>query len=181
MNTGKVAMCVALAAVFFEALSAAKSDDVTVQNPPFALTLPAGYGPFTKQVQKVASPDGEIETTNWVSKAPTGEALVVTMSRMPAKILDPQKLFAGARESLLKTLGATLESETARPGDAASIRLLFHSERAFFRARFTVEVDRFYQLLYVGRSAGQRDAAAVGSLFQSFRMNSPATATSPPA
>ena len=181
MKTWKAAVYLALAAIFVEALGAARSDDLFVQKRAFALTLPSGYSPFTKQVQKAASPDGEIVTTNWVSKAPTGEAIIVTMSSMPAKILEPQKLFAGARASLLKTLGATLESETARPGDTASVRLLFRSDRAFFRARFIVEGDRFYELLHVGRSAEQRNAEAVGQLFESFRISSPAPATIPPA
>jgi hypothetical protein len=180
MNIWKAALCVALAVPFVGAVRAAEPDGVSVQKGAFAITVPPTYGPFVKQVQKTGSPDGEIETTNWVSKAPTGEALIVTMSRMPAKILDPQKLFATARASLLKTLAATLESETPRPGDAGSVRLLFHSDLAFFRARFTVEGDRFYELLYVGRSADQRSAPAVGHLFDSFQIQSSAPPATPP-
>ncbi|HEX6640179.1 MAG TPA: hypothetical protein VF215_03660 [Thermoanaerobaculia bacterium] len=119
-------------------------------------------------MQTAKSPEGDIDTTTWVARAPTGEAIVVTMSSMPARILDPQKLITSTRASLLKTLGATLEREEARPGETPSTRLLFRSDAAFFRARFTVVDDRFYQLLYVGRSEDQRSAAAVAQIFDSF-------------
>ena len=139
---------------------------------PFDVTLPNGYGAFAQQVQKTPSPTGEIVTTNWISKAPTGEAVVVTVSKMPAKILDPQKLIESTRASLLKSLGATLEAVEPRPGELTSARLLFHTSGAFFRARVTVEGDRLYQLLYVGRSAEQRSAPVVSALFVSFRIRS---------
>lgn len=150
---------------------AAHADDVGVANDTFAVTLPTGYTAFTKQVQASKSPEGDIETTTWISKAPTGEAVVVTMSDMPAAILDPQKLITSTRTSLLKSLGATLESEEARAGELPSTRLQFRSDAAFFRARFTVIEDRFYQLLYVGRSADQRTAPAVARIFESFRIS----------
>jgi hypothetical protein len=143
--------------------AAASADDAATSTNPFTITLPAGYGEFAKQVQTAKSPEGEIETTNWVSKAPTGEAVVVTMSRMPGKILDPGKLIASTRDSLLKSLGATLETE-----DEQGVR--FSSPAAFFQARFNVVGDRFYQVLYVGRSAEQRTAPAVGQLFGSFQI-----------
>lgn len=127
--------------------------------------LPDGYGEPTKQVQKTSSPEGEIETTNWVSRAPTGEAVVVTVSRMPGKILDAQKLIDGTSASLLKTLGATPETGAARPGE-----LLFRSNAALFRARLLVEDDRVYQLLYVGRTDEQRGADAVARMFESFSL-----------
>lgn len=128
---------------------------------PFTLMLPEGYAAFAKQVQTADSPEGKIETTNWVSKAPTGEALVVTMSKMPGKILDPEKMIASTRQSLLKTLGATAE------GDAN----LFRSNAAFFRTEFVVDGDRFFQLLYVGRSEEQRGNAAVAKVFDSFTIS----------
>ena len=134
----------------------------------FVIALPAGYAPFAEQVQTAKSPEGDITTTTWVSKAPTGEAVVVTRSRMPGRILDPQKLITSTRASLLTSLGATLESEEPRPGELPSMRLTFRSDAAVFRARFTVVDDRLYQLLYVGRSQEQREAAEVGRLFESF-------------
>jgi hypothetical protein len=156
---------------------AAHADDAGIPNDIFSVTVPAGYAGFTKQVQTTKSPEGDIETTNWISKAPTGEAVVVTMSRMPGKILDPQKMIASTRESLLKSLGATLESEEPRAGELPSSRLFFRSNAAWFRARFTVLDDRFYQLLYVGRSDEQRNAAAVSQMFESFRIANTAPAT----
>lgn len=144
------------------------ADDAASAHEPFSLSLPAGYGAFTQQVQTAKSPEGDIVTTNWIAKAPTGEAVVVTMSSMPAKILDPQKFIASTRASLLKSLNATLESESAREGAVPSTRLLFRSDSAFFRARFTVIDDRFYQLLYIGRSEEQRTAQPVARIFESF-------------
>lgn len=143
----------------------------------FELTLPNGFAEYTTQAQTVASPEGEIETTNWISRAKSGEAVIVTLSRMPGKILDPQKLITSTRESLLKSLGATLESEEPRQGELPSTRVLFHSDAAWFRARFTVVDDRMYQLLYVGRSAEQRDAQVVGLMFDTFEIPAAAPAT----
>jgi hypothetical protein len=138
-----------------------RADDAPVPNEPFKLALPTAYGAFTKQQQTSKSPEGDIETTNWIAKAPTGEAVIVTMSKMPGKIMDAQKLTASTRESLLKTLGATIETESEEA-------MLFRSSAAVFRARFAVVEDRFYQLLYVGRSDEQRGAAEVSQLFDSF-------------
>jgi hypothetical protein len=150
------------------------------QNAPagaFELTLPNGYAEYTTQTQNVASPEGQIETINWISRAKSGEAVIVTRSTMPGKILDPQKLITSTRESLLKSLGATLESEEPREGALPSARILFHSDAAWFRARFTVVDDRLYQLLYVGRSAEQRDAQVVGLMFDTFEVPAAAPAT----
>ena len=128
---------------------------------PFTINRPEAYGEFAKQSQTAKSPEGDIETTNWISKAPTGEAVIVTVSRMPGKVLDPQKLITSTRDSLLKSLGATLETE-------ADDRILFATPNAFFQAQFEVVDDRFYQLLYVGRSTEQRTAPVVDQLFESF-------------
>ncbi len=161
---------VSFAVLLMVAGAGAHADNSPVANDGFTVSLSAGYGEFTKQVQTTKAPEGEIETTNWISRAPTGEAVVVTSSRMPGKILDPQKLIASTRASLLASLNATLESEEPRPGDVPSTRMLFRSDAAYFRARFTVVDDRLYQLLYVGRSADQRAAPTVGKMFDSFRI-----------
>ncbi len=137
---------------------------------PFTVVLPEGYGAFTTQVQKADSPEGQIETTNWISRAPSGEAVVVTMSRMPGPIENPEKMISSTRESLLKSLGATLETEEKREGDLPSSRLFFRSNAAVFRSRFVVDNDRVYQLLYVGRSDEQRNQPAVAQLFESFQI-----------
>ena len=148
----------------------AHADNAPVANDAFTVSLPAGYAGFTKQVQTTKAPEGEIETTTWISKAPTGEAVVVTSSRMPGKILDPQEMIASTRASLLKSLNATLESEEPRPGDLPSARMLFRSDAALFRARLTVVDDRLIQLLYVGRSEEQRAASPVSAMFESFNV-----------
>ena len=155
MNKRTVLMTLSLVALF--ALSASAQD---APAEPFTLALPEGYAAFTKQVQTADSPEGKIETTNWVSKAPTGEAVVVTLSRMPAKILDAEKLVDSTRQSLLKALGATAENDAN----------LFRSNAAFFRTHFVVDEDRFFQLLYVGRSEEQRGNPAVATLFDSFKV-----------
>lgn len=162
--------------------SARAADGGQVQTDFFTIALPAGFSEFATEAQTASGADGrKIETTNWVSKAPTGEAVIVTVSKMPGKILDPEKLMASTRDSLLKTVKATLESEEKHEGDLPAARLLFHSDAAFFRSRFVVSEDRFYQLLYVGRSADQRSAPAVGQLFDSFQINnvSPAAVREP--
>lgn len=151
----------------------AYADDASVPNDAFTATLADGYSAFTKQVQTTKSPEGDIETTTWVSKAPTGEALVVTMSHMPGKILDPQKLMSSTRDSLLKSLGATVESEVAGSGEPPSTNVDFRSNAAFFRAHLTVVDENLYQLLYVGRSAEQRTAPAVQQMFDSFKIARP--------
>ncbi|HYI12278.1 MAG TPA: hypothetical protein VEK57_24710 [Thermoanaerobaculia bacterium] len=48
--------------------------------------------------------------------------------------------------------------------------MLFRSDAAYFRARFTVIDDRLFQLLYVGRSEEQRAAPAVSGMFDSFNV-----------
>lgn len=151
---------------------AAKAADPTpIQNDAFSLTLPAGFAPFTEKAQSANSPGGTITTTNWISKAPTGDAIIVTVSKMPKKIQSPDKLFSGTRDSLLKSLKATLDSEEKVAGDIPTTALMFHSDAAYLRARLAVSADRFYQVLYVGRSAEQRALPFVGQVFDSFRIN----------
>jgi hypothetical protein len=154
---------------------AAKAAEPTpVQNDSFSLTLPAGFTPFTEHAQSANSPGGTIMTTNWISKAPTGDAIVVTVSKMPKKIQSPDKLFGGTRDSLLKSLKATLDSEEKVAAAIPTTALMFHSEQAYLRARLAVSSDHFYQVLYVGRSAEQRSLPFVEQLFDSFHINAAA-------
>ncbi|HUP50222.1 MAG TPA: hypothetical protein VNA04_15695 [Thermoanaerobaculia bacterium] len=157
--------------------------DTPVQNDAFGITLPDGFSEFSKQVQKAASPEGEVETTNWVSRADTGEAVVVTVSKMPGHILDPGKLMDSTRDSLLKTLKATLEREEDLEGDLPSTILVFRSESenpVYLQSRLLVDDDQFYQVLYVGRSEEQRAAPAVSQLFTSFRVAKSMASSSQP-
>ncbi|HVS31341.1 MAG TPA: hypothetical protein VMS98_07785 [Thermoanaerobaculia bacterium] len=142
-----------------------------VKNEVFSIDLPAGYAAFIKQVQKQKSPEGEITATNWISKSPNGEAIVVTMSQMPGKILDPQKMMTSTRASLVKALGASLEQEEMREGAVPSARLLFYSDDAFFRSRLVIDDDRLYQILYVARTAEQRVSPAATQIFETFRIS----------
>ncbi len=140
-----------------------------VHNSSFDVTLPVGFEPFAVQTQSVKGKEGTIETKNWISKSPTGEAIVVTVSKMPKKILDPAKLLSSTRDSLLKSLSATLENEE-QVGKHA-IALTFRSQSAaFLRSRLDVHGDELVQLLYVGRSVEQRNLPSVATLFESFRI-----------
>lgn len=140
-----------------------------VKTDAFSITLPPGFGEFSRQDQKTDSPEGKIDTTNWISKAPTGEAVVVTVSTMPAPINDAEKAIAGMRDALLKSLSATVESE--EKGE-----LFFKGSGAFLRSKLLVDGNRMLQVLYVGRSEEQRSATAVGEIFQSFQVAAPPAA-----
>jgi hypothetical protein len=145
----------------------------------FDITLPTGFAEFTKQVQKAESPEGTVETTNWISRAESGEAVVVTVSKMPGHILDPDKLIDATRDSLLKSLKATLENEEDVTGELPETRLQFRSDAAVLQSKLLVDDDRLYQVLYVGRSPEQRAAPAVAQLFSSFRIAAETGTTQP--
>lgn len=148
-----------------------------VKTDAFSITLPEGFGEFATQAQKTDSPEGKIDTTNWISKAPTGEAVVVTVSTMPAPITDAGKAMDGMRESLLKSLNATLESEE-KIDEGKAANLLFKSSGAFLRSKLVVDGNRMMQVLYVGRSEEQRGAAPVGEIFRSFQVETAPAETS---
>ena len=161
---------VAVAALTFVGMVAVAAP---MQTDAFSITLPEGFGDFATQAQSSDSPEGKIETTNWISKAPTGEAVVVTVSRMPGRIGDAEKAIAGARDSLLKSLNATLETEEKVEGEQRATNLLFKSGAAFLRSQLVVDGERMIQVLYVGRSEEQRAVAAVGEMFASFKLATP--------
>ena len=153
---------------------------------PFQITLPTGFGAFTNQTQTAKDPSGkDIKVSNWISKSPSGEAVVVSVSKMPAKIDDATKLMDGSRDSLLKSVNGTIDTQKTLDGTMPAIAFDFHSgTAAFLRAKLMVEGDSLYQLLYVGRTADQRANPSVDGLFQSFAINVPtqaaaATTTAP--
>jgi len=164
-----------LTAAFLVALSAFATE---YRDTSFTVNLPANFGPPTKASASAQN----IETETWVSKAPTGEAVVVSMSKMPSKIADPAKLMDSTRDSLLKSVNGTLESEQNIAGDMPSRLLVFRSGSAFLRSRLFVNNDRLYQLLYVGRTEQQRADPAVAQMFDSFKIapNQPMTSSSTP-
>ncbi len=178
MNPGNRWTLAALAALAI-ALPSLAADPTPVQNTDFSITLPAGFAAFTQQSQSQKQGEGTIQITTYVSKAPTNEAVVVSVSKMPAKITDADKAFAGTRDSVLKSLKATLETEEKVAGDPPADRLLFKTTSAspvFCQSRLVAKDDRLYQLLYVGRSEEQRKAPAIAQLFDSFHI-----ADAPPA
>lgn len=174
----KLSIFVTLAVAFASSLALA-ADPTPVSNSAFEITLPAGFAAFEEKTQSSKGEEGTIETHNWISKAPTGEAIVVTVSTMPGKILDPEKLMNSTRDSLLKSLNATVETQEKVEGDVPATRILFKSSGAtpvFLRARMAVRGDQMVQVLYVGRSEEQRSAASITGAFDSFRLAPPVQA-----
>ncbi len=137
----------------------------------FSVTLPDAY---TAPVMSTATQNG-IKTSTWIAKVPaTGEAVVISVSTMPGKIEDPAKTMDSTRDSLLKSVKGTLDSEQTVAGPLPTRDLLFKSGTAFLRSRLVVSGDDLYQMLYVGRSQAERDAPAVGQMFNSFTVKTPA-------
>ncbi len=168
------AMIAAASLVMVTAVTTGAMAEETAAAPadPFSVALPSGFSAFAKQTQTAKTKDGTVETTNWISKAPTGEAVVVTVSKMPGRILDPAKMIDSTRDSLVKSLNAIIESDEKFPGDLVAEQVMFHSgTNAFLRARLAVKNDSLYQLLYVGRSTEQRAVPAIEQLFGSFKIN----------
>lgn len=139
----------------------------------FSVTLPDAYA---APVMSTATQNG-IATSTWIAKAPTGEAVVISVSTMPGKIEDPAKLIDSTRDSLLKSVKGTLDSEQNLTGALPGRDLLFKSGTAFLRSRLIVNGDKLYQLLYVGRTQAERDAPAVGQMFDTFTVKTPAVTT----
>ena len=119
---------------------------------------------YAAPVMSTATQNG-IATSTWIAKAPTGEAVVISVSKMPGKIEDPTKLMDSTRDSLLKSVKGTLDSEAPIVSSLPGRDLLFKSG------------DRLYQLLYVGRTQEERDAPAVAQMFDSFKVVTTTTVT----
>lgn len=145
-----------------------------VSNDAFSLTLPTGFGEFKKETKTVEGKEGKIETNNWISKSPTGEAVIVTVSKMPGKILNPTQMIDGTRDGLLKQLNATVDNEQPLPGEMHGKLITFHGSNVFLTSQLAVNKDMLYQLLYVGRTADQRNNPSVSDMFRSFHVNAPA-------
>jgi len=155
-----------------------------VTNDAFSITLPAGFTAFTNQTKSADSPDGKVDTTTWVAKSQAGQAVIVAMTKMPGKILDPDKMNQSTRDALVKSLNATIENEQKMAGDLTGENLLFKSNSApvFARARLIVSGDRQYQLIFIGHSDPERSAQPVESMFNSFQATAQtSTTTTTPA
>ncbi|HSP33914.1 MAG TPA: hypothetical protein VLU46_06325, partial [Thermoanaerobaculia bacterium] len=117
------------------------------------------------------SAEGKVDTTTWVAKSPAGQAVIVAMTRMPGRILDPAKMMASTRDALVKSLNATVESEDKGPGDVTSEGIMFksNSQPIFARARLIVTGNRQYQVIFIGHGDAERTTADVNTMFDSFQ------------
>ncbi|MGA7616223.1 MAG: hypothetical protein WBX15_13695 [Thermoanaerobaculia bacterium] len=151
-----------------------------VDNSQFTLTLPAGFGQFAKQEQTVASPNGPIKQTTWVSKAKDGSAFIVSLSKMPGKILDPKAMMDSGRDSLLKSLNATLENESKKEFEGHPGRSILYSASSprpiFARTDLVISNDSMFQLIYLGFDQSTRQAPEITNSFGSFEVKESAPA-----
>ena len=158
-----------LAAILLLAVSASAAETSR-----FKVALPDGFSEFAAtKSQAGESTTGKVEAENWLSRSKTGEAVVVTVTHLPSKVERPAELLTGARVTLLKMFRSELEREQSIPGTRNTSEYVFHSIEGaplFFRARVTANPDSMVQMIYVGRSEAQRDAAQVGRMFQSFQI-----------
>jgi hypothetical protein len=143
-----------------------------VQQESFSITLPAGFGEFAKQQQKIKSESGEITQVTYVSKGTGGNAIIVTHGTMPGKIMDPAATMNSGRDSLLKSLGATLVSEKSIQIDgkpAMSISYSAEKPRPIFaRTDLVVAGPRMYQVIFLGSSAEALAHESTSRFFSSF-------------
>lgn len=143
-----------------------------VENEDFAVTLPEGYSEFAHQVQKVASPSGEIHQSTWVSKGADGSAFIVTYGDLSGPITDPEAAMTSGRDSLLKSLNASLEQEREIEIDGNPARTFEFSSQGetpiFARTDLAVTGPRMYQVIFLGFSEEARQSAGVDQFFRSF-------------
>ncbi len=155
-----------------------------VTNDAFSITLPAGFTAFTNQTKSADSKDGKIDTTTWVAKSTSGAAVIVAMTKMPGKILDPDKMNQSTRDALVKSLNGSIESEQPLSGNVKGESLLFKSNSApvFARAQLLVSGDRQYQVIFIGHADADRNATPVNAMFDSFQATAQtSTTTATPA
>ena len=143
---------------------------------PFQVTLPTGVGTFANSSQTAKSPSGDIKISNWISKSPTGEAIVISVTKMTGKILNPGQQMSNTTDALVKSVNAMVDSQEKIDGPVPALRVKFHTASAYMRARLMVQGDELYQILYVGRTPEQPANPAVDTLFQSFAITRPPAA-----
>ena len=120
----KIRTAAVMAALVLGAAAFADEAATDVQNDAFSIRLPAGFAAFTTQAQTAKAAEGTIETTNWVSKAPTGEAVVVTVSKMPedSRPGEADDQHAGdAPEEPERDAGERGEGRGRRAGDESDV------------------------------------------------------------
>lgn len=163
------------------ALALAPAYAGTVQKGSFSIAIPDGFSEFAKQEQTVKSASGDIKQVTYVSKGTQGDAVIVTYGAMPGPIQDPMAAMAGGRDSLLKSLGATVGSQKevqidGHPG--MTVEYSATSPRPIFaRTDFVVEGARLYQVIFLGATPESVVSPEVQSMFGSFNLNEEAIAT----
>ncbi|MGH9458796.1 MAG: hypothetical protein ACRD2J_14280 [Thermoanaerobaculia bacterium] len=133
----------------------------------FSMTLPDGFGQFTKQVQK------DKKVTTLVAKSDQKGVVIVSFALMaPTEDLDA--FLARERDSLVKSLKATLASERSVEVDGKEA-LTFHymipaAQPMFGRADLIVADPRMYQVIYVAASEQAVNSAETTQMFSSFNV-----------
>jgi hypothetical protein len=140
----------------------------------FIVALPDGFSAFETQTQTIQSQSGPIENVTRVSKSEAGDAIIVSYSEFTGPILNPNQMMEQGFQSLLKSVGATAETQSRRELDARpGLDALFGSDKLFGRTQLGVDGDRMYQIIYLSPDASRRSAAAADAFFSSFRFRDP--------
>lgn len=147
----------------------------------FSIDLPSYFSDFTKQEQKIQSADGPITQTTFVAKAPSGEAVIVTYGAISGKILNPDAMIDGARDSLMKSLKTTVTTENKFESDGRPARTVFYSATEprplFGRTDFVIDGKRMFQVIYVAGAKDGLEAKTTTEMFQSFHVKSETAST----
>ena len=149
----------------------------TVEEESFRIDLPEGFEKFKKQAQKVKSENGDIEQVTYISKDGEGDIVIVTYGQMPGVILDPEATMDSGRESLVKSLNATLAGQReieidGKPG--ISFEYSADKPRVIFaRTDLVVAGPRLYQVIYLTQTVDSLREDETEEIFTSFDLNDP--------
>lgn len=161
----------ALATVTLWAATPVKEDS-------FAIVLPDGFQKFAKQVQS-----GK-KVTTYVSKNDKGEIVIVSHALM-APTEDFKAYLAKEKQSLVKSLKATLESEREVEIDGhkgISFNYAIQGARPMFgRTDMVISNPRLYQVIYLSGEQASIGEPNVVSMFSSFNPDEDAIAAAMPA
>ncbi len=163
---------VVAASVMVLALAAIGFAQTPVERDSFSITLPTGFSEFARQQQTVKSESGDIQQVTYVSKGVGGNAVIVTYGTMSGKILEPATMMGSGRDSLVKSLGAKLESEKQLEIDGKpALSIMFTAEKPrpiFARTDLVVVGPRMYQVIFLGVSADALWHESTEQMFNSF-------------
>ena len=173
MKLNKIVVSLAVLALATVSLWAA----TPVKEDSFAIVLPDGFQQFAKQTQNGA------KVTTYVSKNEKGEIVIVSHALMaPTEDLDAY--LAKEKNSLVKSLKATLESEQAIEIDGQkgiSFNYAIQGARPMFgRTDMVVANPRLYQVIYLTAEQASVGGANVVEMFSSFDLNEEAIAAAMP-